>query len=88
MTMCMSIARKLGMSEEEIFRAVTSKPASVFGMEDECGSLREGRSADIAVFDYTDEPFELTDKAGNRIAGSVGYRCDLTIVDGEIIYRH
>ena len=88
MTMCMSIARTLGMSEEEIFRAVTSSPARVFGMEDEWGYLQEGRCADIAVFDYTDEGFDLTDKAGNRITGSEGYRCVLTIADGEIIYRH
>ena len=87
MTMCMSIARTLGMSEESIFRAVTSKPATVFGMEGEWGYLREGRCADIAVFDYTDESFYLTDKAGNQVGAPHGYRCTLTIADGEIVFR-
>ena len=34
MTMCMSIAKHLGMSEEDIFRTVTSAPAKALGMED------------------------------------------------------
>lgn len=87
MTMCMSIARTLGMSEESIFRAVTSKPVKVFGVEGEWGYLKEGRCADIAVFDYTDEGFHLTDKAGNQVGDPHGYRCILTISDGQIVFR-
>ena len=46
-----------------------------------------GRCADIAVFDYSDEGFDMTDKAKNHIASENGYRCVLTVVDGEIVYR-
>lgn len=87
MTMCMSMARLLGMEEEAIFRAVTSTPAKVLGKETEWGCLSPGRKADIAVLEYADEGFDLTDKAGNRIAATDGYRCVLTVADGEIVYR-
>ena len=87
MTMCMSIARHVGMSEADIFRAVTSTPAKVIG-KDEWGSLRVGGIADLAVFDYTDESFDLTDKVGNRIKSDRGYRCLLTISDGQIVYKY
>lgn len=87
MTMCMSIAKSLGMEEEDIFRAVTSTPAKIFGKAGEWGCLIVGGCADIAVFDYTNEEFDLTDKAGNRITGTEGYRCVLTVADGMVVYK-
>ena len=87
MTMCMSIAKTLGMDEESVFSAVTSAPAKVLKKEDEWGYLKEGRRADVAVFDYTSEGFNLTDKAGNHIESESGYRCVLTLVNGEVVYR-
>ena len=88
MTMCMNIARTLGMQEEDIFRAVTSNPAKALGKESEWGYLRVGHIADIAVLDYTDEGFDLTDKAGNHIKSPKGYRCVLTVSDGQVVYRN
>jgi dihydroorotase len=88
MTMCMSMARHMGMSEIDIFRAVTANPAKVLGKSDEWGYLRVGRIADIAVLDYTDEGFDLTDKAGNHIESPKGYRCVLTVSDGQVVYRN
>ena len=87
MTMCMSMAGTLGMSEEEIFKAVTSSAAKALNKEDEWGYLKVGRCADIAVFDYADEGFDLTDTAGNHIESKTGYRCVLTVADGEVVYR-
>ncbi len=87
LTMCMSIARDLGMSEGDIFRAVTSSAAKAIGMEMECGRLEVGRCADVCVLDYADEGYELTDKAGNTVKSETGYRNVLTIVDGELVYR-
>ena len=88
MTMCMNIAKVCGMSEEQIFRAVTSAPAKALGKKDEWGSLKVKGTADIAVFDYTDEGFSLTDKAGNHIESKTGYRCVLTVSDGQIVYKN
>lgn len=88
MTMCMNISRTVGMSEENIFRAITSNPAKILGMENEWGYLKVGRRADIAVFDYADEGFALTDKVGNHIENQNGYRCVLTVVDGLVMYKY
>ena len=87
LTMCMSVAKKLGMNEEDIFRAVTSAPAKTLGKDNVWGFLSEGRCADIAVFDYTNECFDLTDKAGNNFRYEKGYRCVLTVADGQIVYK-
>jgi dihydroorotase len=88
MTMCMNISKTLGMREEDIFRAVTSNPAKALGKDNEWGYLKVGRTADIAVFDYTDEGFDVTDKAGNHISNTQGWRCVLTISDGQVVYRN
>ncbi len=85
MTMCMSIAKYLGMNEEDIFKAVTAVPARAIGLD--CGYLKVGKTADIAVLEYADKGFDLTDNAGNHIKSDEGYRCVLTIADGEIVYR-
>jgi len=87
MTLCMSMARAAGMEEADIFKAVTSHPAQVLGKASQWGCLQVGRTADIAVFDYTDEGFDLTDKKGNRLCSQEGYRCLLTVSDGQIVYR-
>ena len=87
MTMCMNIARTLGMGEEDVFRAVTSAPAKALGKGHTWGYLKVGRNADIAVFAYTNEGFDLTDYAGNHICSEDGYRCVLTIADGQVVYR-
>ena len=88
LTMCMSIAKYLGMPEKEIFAAVTSNAASVLRKEEEWGYLKEGRCADIAVVEECNEGFDLTDKENNRITSDIGYRCVLTISNGEVMHRY
>lgn len=85
LTMAMSMARTAGMAEEDILRAVTTAPAKALGQN--WGSLAVGGTADIAVLDYTDEPFSLTDHAGNTLESALGYRCKLTIANGIVVYR-
>jgi len=87
MTMCMNMAQAAGMTEADVFRAVTSAPAKVLGKENEWGFLREGGPADLTVLEYTDEGFSLTDSAGNRFAADNGWRCVLTVSDGQVVYR-
>ena len=88
MTMCMNMACVAGIDEESIFKAVTSTPARALGKEKEWGHLEEGGCADIAVFDFTDEGFDLIDGAKNRLKSNVGYRCVLTVSDGQVVYRY
>ena len=87
LTMCMSMARTAGMKEEDILRAVTSDAAKAVGMENECGTLAVGRKADIAVLSYGKEPYSLTDPAGNTLSDENGYICQLTVSNGQILYR-
>lgn len=87
MTTAMNIARACGQTEESIFKAVTSTPAKVFGKADEWGYLQEGRTADIAVVAYEDDKYDLTDAFGNRVAWDKGYRCKLTIANGEVVFK-
>lgn len=88
MTMCMSIARYLGMNESDIFRAVTSSAAKAVGAENRYGYLKIGGIADIAVFDKSGDGFDLTDKSGNHIECQKGYKCVLTVYDGETVYKY
>ena len=88
MTMCMTMARHMGMREEDIFRAVTLTPAKALGKAGEWGCLRVGGPADIAVLEYGDEGFTLTDRAKNRLESQRGYRCLTTVLDGQIVYQH
>ena len=85
LTMAMSMARTAGMAEEDILSAVTTAPAKALGQP--WGRLQVGAKADLAVLDYTNEPFCLTDPAGNTLESLVGYRCKLTVADGIVVYR-
>ncbi len=87
LTMCMSIAKDLGMSEEDVFRCVTSNAAKAVGKEDEWGKLEVGRCADLCVIDCMGAPYDTTDKAGYRITSHKSYRCYMTMIDGYVMYR-
>lgn len=85
LTMCMTVARVLGMPEEAVFRAVTVNAGKA--LRRPWGRLEEGGPADIAVLQWTDEPLELADRSGNRIASDFSYRCRLTLSGGQIVHR-
>lgn len=87
MTMCMSMARAAGMDESSIFKAVTATPAEVLSRGKEWGRLEVGWKADVAVFDFLTEGFSLTDKAGNTLSSSAGYRCALTLFNGQVLFK-
>ncbi len=88
LTMCMSIAGEMGMNEADVFRAVTSTPAKVLGMEDCCGHIKENEAANIAVLEETTEAgYNITDIFGNTINSEKGYQCILTVSDGEVVFR-
>lgn len=85
LTMCMTVARVLGMPEEHIFRAVTCNAAKA--LRRPWGRLEEGGAADLAVLRWQEEPMDLTDHQGHRLTSEYGYRCQLTIKDGNIVYE-
>ena len=87
LTACMNIAKVCGQDEESIFKSVTSTPAKVLGKAEEWGYLKEGRTADIAVIAYEEDRYDLTDFNGNRVAWEKGYKCKLTVANGEVVFR-
>ncbi len=71
--LCAGLAFKEGMSEWGALRAITINAARICRVDHRLGSLKEGKDADIAIYDGN--PLE--------IASSVKY----TIVNGEIAWQ-
>ena len=88
LTACMRIAEELGMCEEDVLLAVTSKPARVLGKIGQWGRLFVGGIADIAVLAEADDPLDMTDCSGNRFVSARGKRCVLTVCNGQIVYKN
>ena len=85
LTMCMSAARILGMPEEAVFRAVTGNAGKA--LRRPWGCLAEGKPADIALLQWCDEPMDLLDCRGNRLVSREGYRCMLTLINGNVVHE-
>lgn len=71
--LCAGLAVKEGMSEWAALRAITADAARICRVEERVGSLKEGKDADVVIYDGN--PFE--------IASSVKY----TVVNGEIAWQ-
>ncbi|WZL73775.1 amidohydrolase [Clostridiaceae bacterium 35-E11] len=70
--MCAGLAVKAGMEEKEALRAITINPAEILGIDDKVGSIKEGKDADLVIWDG--HPFAL--------ASQVAY----TLIDGKVVY--
>ncbi len=68
-----AIALKKGMDYGEALKAITINPAKVLGISNRVGSIKEGKDADIAVFNG--DPLKIKTKT------------ILTIINGEIVYE-
>ena len=86
LTMCMSIYRELGMEESKIFQA-TTKNAAIAAGQKSWFSLTEGNLANISVIKYEKAGFNIVDRNGNRVESEKGYKCKMTVKNGQIIYR-
>ena len=74
------------MKEEDILRGVTINAAKALNKEEEWGCLNVGGKADITVLEWAEEGFLLMDKSENILESKEGYRCVMTVADGEVIY--
>ncbi len=52
------VPRATGLSWDEAFAAISSKPAEIMGMGDQLGSLKAGRKGDVVI--WTGDPLELS----------------------------
>jgi len=74
LTLCAGLAVKAGLPQEAAWRAITINPASIIGIADRVGSIKEGKDADLVLF------------RGNPLT-DIGYKTVMTIVDGNIVYE-
>jgi len=72
-----------GMSESDIFRAVTSRPAEVLGLADRAGGLRPGAPADLTLLQFRNDAEPLTDVHGATRPGGC-FEAVLTLRAGEL----
>lgn len=71
---CAGLSVKAGLSMDEAFKAITINAAKICGVDDTLGSLKEGKDADIAIFD------------GNPM---IPFTNTLyTVINGETVYRY
>lgn len=73
LSLCAALAVKAGMDREEALKAITIYPAEILGVEDRIGSLREGKDADMIIWEG--HPFDIES------------RVKMTIIDGKIVYN-
>lgn len=80
----MSKLRAAGMLEQDIFRAVTSRPAQILGLDQEIGSLRVGSRADLVLLWWNEQSEPLVDVHGNVRSGG-RWETAATIRAGHLI---
>lgn len=68
-----AFAVKYGLDRETALRALTTVPAEILGLSRDCGSLAEGKAADVVV--WSGDPLSLTSDV------------ELVIVDGRVTWR-
>jgi dihydroorotase len=74
----------LGLSLEEVLRRATSNPARALAFPFGTGSLKPGGTADIAVFELREEPWEMVDSINEKRRGTLRLRPVATIKAGRI----
>lgn len=71
--LCAALAVKSGMDEIEALKAITIYPAQILGIDNQVGSLKVGKDADVVIWDS--HPFNIFSEV------------ELTIINGKIIYK-
>ena len=74
LSLCAGLAYKEGLSEMEALKAITINPAIITGISDRVGSIKEGKDADIVIYDK------------NPIK-DVDFNTLLTMINGEVVYK-
>lgn len=82
----MSKFLNMGMSIQEVIEASSWKPAQVIHIEESFGHLSEGALADVAVLRELEGDFGFLDVQGMRMDGNKKLECELTILDGEVVW--
>jgi dihydroorotase len=76
----------LGMKLEDAIARSTVAPAKAISRFPEIGTLGEGRTADVAVFELRDGIFAFKDAWHNKRLGTKKLETVLTVRGGELVY--
>ena len=77
----------LGMSLNEVVRAVTQTPAKLMGMEGKIGTIKAGAFADITVMKLEDREYTFVDSYGNSLPADKIMIPQFTMKNGKTRYR-
>jgi 5-methylthioadenosine/S-adenosylhomocysteine deaminase len=76
------------MTAEHVLELATLGSASVLGLDDELGSIEQGKQADVAVVSLEGSPYvPWEDPAAAVVMGGSASRVLLTLVGGEVRYE-
>ena len=81
----MSKMLNIGLSLQEVIAASTWNPAQIINKK-ELGNLSPGSLADVAVVSLERGNFGYLDSQGFRVSGDRKLVCELTILDGDIVW--
>jgi imidazolonepropionase-like amidohydrolase len=73
LNVCAALCVQAGMKEEEALKAITIYPAKIIGLDGRVGSLKEGKDADIVIWDKN--PLDATACVQH------------TVINGKIVYK-
>lgn len=74
----------LGISLEEVLRRATANPAAALSFPAGTGSLKPGSTADVALFELREAPWEMTDSLGEKRPGHLRLHPMATVKAGRI----
>jgi dihydroorotase len=75
----------IGMTRNEVIEASTWKPAQVINKKD-LGHLSVGAYGDVAVFSLDKGTFGYIDVGGNKVMGDKKLTCQLTLLNGDVVW--
>lgn len=81
----MSKLLNIGLTLQEVITASTWNPAQII-KRPEHGHLSVGSLADVAVFSLDNGKFGFIDVDGNKITGDKRLTCQLTVLDGRVVW--
>jgi dihydroorotase len=76
----------LGMTLQDAVLRSTVNPAKAIHLFPELGTLREGATADIAVFELKQGVFAFIDSARKKLTGTKKLECVMTVRDGNVVF--
>lgn len=85
--MVMSKFMAMGMTLQEVVKAVTITPAKVLGLDKRLGQLKVGMDADLCICRMDDTPFSFGDCNGNEVTGARGIIPCRTILKGKTVWK-